>query len=60
MNTVTAHRLVAEMEDNLEKCVQDLVGIRRTADDYVEWASDILEEQQDCDTEAQTEENQKK
>lgn len=39
--------------DNLRKCARDFVGVKRAADNF-EWANDILEEQQDCNAEAQT------
>ncbi|XP_029551933.1 uncharacterized protein LOC115151819 isoform X2 [Salmo trutta] len=54
MDIVTAQHLVTGTEDNLRKCAQDFEGVKRAADDFVEWANGILEEQQDCDAEAQT------
>eukprot|EP00063_Salmo_salar_P063808 XP_014038643.1 PREDICTED: zinc finger protein 519-like [Salmo salar] len=40
--------------DNLRKCARDFEGVKRAADNFVEWANGILEEQQDYDAEAQT------
>lgn len=41
-------------EDSLRKCARDFEGVKRAADDFVEWANGILEKLQDSDAEVQT------
>lgn len=38
----------------MRKCARDFEGVKRAADDFVEWANGILEKLQDSDAEVQT------
>lgn len=51
---VTAQHLVTGTEDNLRKYARDFESVKKAADNFVEWTNGILEEQQNCDAEAQT------
>lgn len=51
IDIITAQCLVMRM------CASGSEGVKRAADNFVEWASGILEEQQGCDAREKKEEN---
>ncbi len=53
MDIASAQHLVTGTEDSLRKCARDFEGVKRAADDFVEWANGILEKLQDSDAEVQ-------
>ncbi len=45
MDLLTAHRLVVGTEDGLKKYVRDFSGVKEAADQFVEWANELLEKE---------------
>ena len=50
MDILTAHCLVVGTKDELKKYVWDFIGIKEAADQFVEWANELLEKE-DCEME---------
>lgn len=60
MDIVTAQHVVSGTEENLKEFATDFEGVKSAADDFVEWANGILEQQEDCDAEALPEKRTRK
>lgn len=60
MDIATAQHVVSGTEENLKKFTRDFEDVKSAADNFVEWANGILEQQEDCDAEALPEKRTRK
>ncbi|XP_075070610.1 uncharacterized protein LOC142159784 [Mixophyes fleayi] len=54
LDMLKAHRMVSGVQESLKKLVGDFDVVKNTADHFVMWANDKLQEFEDCDLEVQT------
>ena len=54
MDIITAQRLVKGTEEGLRECARDFEGVKCAADEFVKWANERLQEEEECELVVQT------
>ncbi|KAJ8375393.1 hypothetical protein SKAU_G00059730 [Synaphobranchus kaupii] len=53
MDMLTAHRLVIGTQEDLKTCERDFDAVKQAANHFVEWANEKLDDNDDCEVQAQ-------